>query len=225
MARDMEWARAFVPELTPSDIFRGITPITLGGVRFELPAGSIERDERWVATVDHAFSGMMEAARIAEDDTTSILKVMQASTDMLLDLLLDYDAEGVLPDRDTIRRIGRSHELVRAVFTLWIAANPTLAVAVMDAGTALMLSTSPEPTSGSQPSTDGLLDASGPSSPPHSSSPTSTPAKSASTAGSARASKRRASGQPSPATRRHTTAGAGRQARAARGAAASQAQT
>ena len=119
-----------MPALTPSDIFRGIVPVELGGQRFELPALSIEEDEEWARGLDGRLRGLLEGVREGENDQAAILAILTGANDQLLDALYAYDKSGVLPPRDGVKRLARAIDVLRGALTVWMSTNPTLAAAL-----------------------------------------------------------------------------------------------
>lgn len=64
-----------------------------------------------------------------EDDERKALEMLAAFSDRLLDFIYSYDVTGVLPERGDWERDAYPHELIRGVFEIQMAANPTLAFA------------------------------------------------------------------------------------------------
>jgi len=123
--------RDLLPQLSPLDVFRGIVPITFGEHRYELAALSMEEDERWIASLDGSLRSLLEGVQAGEEDPAALMAVLMTATPRLLDAVIAYDRDGILPPRDELRRQGRAIDALRAAVTIWVATNPTLAAAVM----------------------------------------------------------------------------------------------
>lgn len=128
--------REVLPVLSPVDIFRGVVPLTFGEHRYELAALSVAEDEAWIASLDTSLRSLLEGVRQGEDDTTAVMAVLMTTTDRWLDAVIAYDRDGVLPDKAELRRQGRAVDALRAALTIWVATNPTLAVALSVQATA-----------------------------------------------------------------------------------------
>lgn len=118
---------AFGVRIDPIDLFRGLIPVEFGGQRYYLRARTIEEDEAWAASLNEDHTGLLEAVRQGENDTSAIVAALMTATDQLLDAIYAYDTDGALPPREEIKRIARSVDPLRACMTIWVATNPTLA--------------------------------------------------------------------------------------------------
>lgn len=198
------------PTRSPADMIAGRVPVMLGGRTYNVPTLPRQASREWVARLDENFATLATALDNT-DATGDILTMLVAQTDALVDILLAYDRENVLPSRDEIDEIATDAEILYAVLEVWRAAHPLAGAVTSEAdkptsGSSLALSSSsPRPT-------DGDLTTSSEPSPTSSSSSTSMPPRTASTftpkPGSPKPSKPSGSARSSRRTPRHTADGA-----------------
>lgn len=144
-----------LPARSPSDILAGRIVITLGGREYVLPVLPRRAAREWLARLDGEFAGMADA--LSHADTPDILRLLASDTDRLYDVLLSYDAAGVLPQRDSEEDYATEAEILRAVLEVWAALHP-LAVALLAGSEDQPTSgTSSEPPRPSPAPTDGGL--------------------------------------------------------------------
>lgn len=140
----------FATERSIGDVLSGRLRLTFGGRVFELPVLSIAANRRWREGLEARLQPIVDAS--ASDDLETIVAALAVAEEDLLDVLLSYDQDHLLPPRDVLEEMARPHELFRAVMDVRAAANPLLGV-----GLALAAETTPSvsPTSMSSRSTNG----------------------------------------------------------------------
>lgn len=143
-----------LPPRSVEDILAERVRLTIGGQEYVLPSLTIDDNERWLAGLEAEFAALMSALDDAGDDMVSIVNTLTGDTDRLIDRLTDYDVTGVLPDRAAIRAGLTPIGLLRAVGSVWRAANPKVDIALAGLMTpGLRASVSRLPTSRRSPST------------------------------------------------------------------------
>lgn len=147
-----------VPERSAEDIFAGRVRLTFAGTTYELPTLVIEKEEAWLASIDSQFGGLLNGLSQAGNNTGAMVALLSGSQDKLLDLLYSYDETHVLPARPALRKVARSHELIKAVMEVWVAANPLVGIALQGLqtlGSSPTNGASPDATSSPPPATAG----------------------------------------------------------------------
>lgn len=111
-------------ERSALDVLQGRLPLWLGGQRYVLPVLTTGMNREWQATLDASLDPLIENERpLAE-----VLSALESID--LLGLVYSYDVAGVLPPRAEIEDGIYPHELLKAVFEVRQATNPTVAFAV-----------------------------------------------------------------------------------------------
>lgn len=141
-----------LPQRSAADILAGRIRVILGGATYDLPVLPRRAGREWIATLDARFAGL--AAALSNAEAPEILRMLAAETDALYDVLLTYDAGGVLPRRDSPEDFATEAEILRAVLEVWAALHP-LAVSLVAASESPTSGRSAGSTSSSRPSTAG----------------------------------------------------------------------
>ena len=144
---------SLVPERSVEDILTGRIRLVLGGKPYELPVRSIRANREWQETLQSDLQGLLTAVASAGDDAAGILDHLLAADVQLLDLLVSYDADGVLPPRDELEGIVRPNELLLAVIGVWRAASPLADIGLVMMNAPASSPSPAEPTS--SPPTNG----------------------------------------------------------------------
>jgi hypothetical protein len=123
------------------DILSRTVRITLGGKEYSLPVRSIKANREWLAKVNGQTVALLKGLDTSGDDLGALMGLLGNQIDPLIDLLLAYDSEGVLPTRDEIESIepDASLDVLEAVQGVWRAANPLVGTSItsMTTGEAL----------------------------------------------------------------------------------------
>lgn len=139
-----------------ADIAAGRVRLTFGGTTYTLPVRSIRANREWKEALDGRLAGMLAVLTTAGEDTSAVLLALSGATGPMLDALVDYDHQHVLPPRDVLEDMAAELQVVRAIAEVWLAANPLLVVA---ATTLVNRPTEPsdpsKPTSSPPPRTGG----------------------------------------------------------------------
>lgn len=139
------------PTLSLADIFANRVRVRLGGITYDLPVRNIEDNERWVRSLEGRLAAVAGAIQ-ATDAKPEILRLLLAEHEAAYELLLSYDASGVLPPADEIARLATSNEILNAVLLIWQAADPKAAAGLVTGVTNSTpqgrTSSSPLPTAG-----------------------------------------------------------------------------
>lgn len=141
------------PERSAEAILSRTVRVVLNDTEYVLPVLRIAGNRRWKAELDAATIGLVEGLEAGGNDIAAILGIFGSQTDLLLDLLLSYDVDHVLPSREVIEETAYDVELVQAVREVWRAANPLAVTGVEMVATPTPDSspptnTSPRPTAG-----------------------------------------------------------------------------
>lgn len=122
-ARIAQMMPEVVPTRSAADILAGRVRIALGGTTHELPVLPRGPARRWLEQLDARFA-TLTASLNAAPDTPAIMVLLSAETDALYDMLLSYDAGGVLPSRDEIDETATDAQILHAVLEVWRAVHP-----------------------------------------------------------------------------------------------------
>ena len=120
-----------LPDRSAEDIFAGRIRLTIAGKEYQLRTLVIADEEEWLASVDASpLAGLFGG--IPNDNAAAMaLLVSPAASDHLLNILGDYDREGILPPKEELRRTARPIEIVTAVLEVWQAAHPLLGISLI----------------------------------------------------------------------------------------------
>lgn len=209
---------ALLPERSAEDIVSGIVRIRLGEREYALPELPMEATDSWAASIDSSLVGLLGIVdKLGETSGLAPLFVRAREFEgELLDTLLAYDAEHVLPPREELRRIATHTQVLFAVMGVWATtASPlgALVLGIVRAVPTTSDSAEREPISGSLATLASNLATSVDGSPGDSSStPPRTPSDEPTPSSSAPSSPP-VSDTSSPTTERPTTPGGGRHRR------------
>jgi len=98
--------------------------LTIGGTEYVLPVLPMRASRDWEERLDGALVGLLAMVRDEGDDVAALLQALSESPWPFIDLLLEYDRTGVLPDRDTIYSVETEMGLLCATLEVWRAAHP-----------------------------------------------------------------------------------------------------
>lgn len=140
-------ARLIPARRSAEDIFAGHVRLVLGGEEFVVPVRSRKANREWLVALDGRLAALLDSLEVL-DDEAEVLALLFGATDAFLDALLSYDAEGVLPPRETIDERATDIEIMTAVMEVWRAAHPLAAIAL---GLAPSVPSTPSPASTPSP--------------------------------------------------------------------------
>lgn len=202
---------ALLPERTAEDIVSGIVRVRLGSAEYALPELAMEPTDAWAARLDDGLVGLL--GLIDRLGTTAQLAplFLQARSfeSELLDTLIAYDEQHVLPPKADLRKSVTHTQILFAVMGVWATtASPLGALVVeMVRQSATSDSSEPVPTSGLRETLGSLQATSDPDSPTGSSSTPSRTSTADSRPTSSGRSTRRGSGTSPRTTKRPTRSG------------------
>ncbi len=113
-----------MPERSAADVLAGIVRIWLGGTAYELTVLPRAASRRWLESLEGRFAALAVTLEQAGDDAPTILTALLTETDALYDMLLSYDAGGVLPPRAEVDEVATDAQILHAVLEVWRAVNP-----------------------------------------------------------------------------------------------------
>lgn len=156
-----------LPERSAQDILAAEVHVTFGRkpeVRYTLPVLSIAENREWKANLEGGLVALLST--IDEmDDMGGIMAAFTTVSPQLLQAIIEYDVDAVLPPLAVLERQASDPQVLRAVLAIWSAANPFAQVAVaamqqapdqlVPATAAPPASTSSTPTNGRRRSTAG----------------------------------------------------------------------
>lgn len=159
--------RALLPERSVEDVLSGVLTIRLGPSRFALKVLVIDKADEWRASFAEKGNHLLSGFGDNFASLTGGLAFMASQTPVMLELLHEYDADGVLPDDEWIRSHVSEPELIRAFMLVLAASYPFVATvleilaanpdslklvlqefATSQPGSGSPSTTSPEPTAG-----------------------------------------------------------------------------
>ncbi len=135
-------------------ILAGRARITLGGQDYLLPDLANRPNREWLESIDGRLRGLLEAVDAANDDLPAIMSALQGASEELLDVLIAYDAHGILPAREVLDETATPREILLGVLGVWQAANPLVGIALAGIASGIR-SQLPAPTSSSPTPTAG----------------------------------------------------------------------
>jgi hypothetical protein len=143
----------FALERSIEDVLAGRLRVVLGGKAFILPVRSIASNRRWVDSLDAKLSSLLATVSTSGDYATLVGAVESIEPENLLDLVIAYDEDGVLPARDELLELARPHELLQALKAIRRVQNPLADVGLVAAFGAS--AGTPSPASTSSPHRNG----------------------------------------------------------------------
>jgi hypothetical protein len=148
------------PRRSAEDILSRTVRVSLGGIEYPLRVRSIAANREWRQSLDLATRSFLADAD--EDDLAGLYDRLAAHADVLLDALLAYDTEGILPTAAEIEAIepDATLDIVFAIREVWAAANPLLGISSQSSPASMLMSPFFPPSSSPPPSGDGDPDSS-----------------------------------------------------------------
>jgi hypothetical protein len=140
------------------DILAERVRITLAKREYVLPVLPMGPEAEWKASLDAGFNAILAAVG---GDAEAAIALLSEHGDKLLDALIAYDRDGILPPREAILAEASQIEVIRAALEVRQSATPlvVIALAVMMAG--LQANGSSQPSSSPPRSTAGRRGRSG----------------------------------------------------------------
>lgn len=141
---------AELPERRIEDVLAGILRVTLGGETYVLPVRSIASNRRWLESLEAREGALLAAVGTAGNDLEALTAAIVGSdigAQELLDLVIAYDEDHILPPRDQLEEVARPHELLHAVGDIRRVENPLADAGLAAASSAIGGRPSPVPTS------------------------------------------------------------------------------
>ncbi len=119
-----------LPRRSAGDILSRTVTVTLGGQEYSLLVRSIADNRAWRLALDEATVHLLDG--LETDELSAVYDLLSGQIEVMIDLLLSYDTEGVLPTREAIEAIepDASIEVIDAVREVWLAANPLVAASL-----------------------------------------------------------------------------------------------
>jgi hypothetical protein len=117
-----------LPVRSVADILSGRIQIVLGGIPYIIHVLPRRASREWIAKLDQRFADVTMALDKAENDAPKILALLTAHTDYMIQMLREYDVEGVLPNDEFIETYATDGEILAGMVEVWRAANPLAAI-------------------------------------------------------------------------------------------------
>jgi len=146
------------------DVLAGVIRFTLGGRPFAMAALPMGPHDRWQEGLDRGLQGSFDAIPDAGPAVVrSLTAAFRANREQLLDALIAYDRDNVLPARDEIRELATQQDIIMAIREVRAVGGDPLAVSALSALSAPQRSRTANngsthgsgPSNGSLPSTAG----------------------------------------------------------------------
>lgn len=118
--------RALLPSRDPEDVLAGRIRFALGDQMIELAVLPIRLNRTWKEKCSEQLSLALSFAR-TDLDTAGLLNALSGMTDRQLDLLIAYDVDHQLPERDWIEDHATEAQALRAFLAVLAAAFPFVA--------------------------------------------------------------------------------------------------
>ena len=154
-----------IEELPPAersidDVLAGLIRFTLGGQPFAMAVLPMGAHDRWQDGLDASMQASFTAVPESGPGVVKgLTAAFRANREQLLDALIAYDRDGVLPSRDEIRELATQQDIISAIREVRAVGGDPLAVSALSALSAVNRRRR-HPTNGSTP-------ASGPSNGSH----------------------------------------------------------
>jgi hypothetical protein len=117
-----------LPVRSVADILSGRIQIVLGGIPYIIHVLPRRASREWIAKLDQRFADVTMALDKAGNDAPKILALLTAHTDYMVQMLREYDVEGVLPNDEFIETYATDGEILAGMVEVWRAANPLAAI-------------------------------------------------------------------------------------------------
>lgn len=127
---------SLLPPQSVEDVIAKRVRVTVGEVEYTLPVKSVRAHREWEERLDVELVSLLNTVREDGDDVAAILRALSESPGRFIDLLLSYDDGSALPDRDTIEATETEMGILLAVFEVWRAAHPLVAIGIESFATA-----------------------------------------------------------------------------------------
>lgn len=141
------------------DVMAGLIRFTLGGRPFAMVALPMAAHDRWQDGVDQRLQGAIGSVDPADRAGLyrGLAEAFRTNEDALLEALVAYDRDRVLPPVEEIRELATRAEIIRAIQEVRaVGGDPLGTAALMRLPTPTTSSPpAPEPTNGARPSTGG----------------------------------------------------------------------
>ena len=98
--------------------------VRLGGETYTLRVKTMRAQREWEETLDVQLVRLLQLVQSDGDDVEALIRALSESAWPFIDLLVSYDAEDVLPDRDTIDSTETEMGLLIALLEVWRAGHP-----------------------------------------------------------------------------------------------------
>jgi hypothetical protein len=127
------------------DVLAGVIRFTLGGRPFAMATLPMAAHDAWQDGLDDGLSTSFESV---PDSGPGVVKGLEtafrANRDRLLDALIAYDRDGVLPPRDEIREIATQQDIIAAIREVRAVGGDPLAASALSALSVLRTPTKPK---------------------------------------------------------------------------------
>ena len=148
------------------DVLAGLIRFTLGGQPFAMAALPMGAHDRWQDGLDQKLQASLDAVPVPTSGPAlarTLSTAFRAQREQLLDALIAYDRDGVLPTREEIRELATQQDVIAAIREVRAVGGDPLAVSALSALRVLQRSPTANngstpafaPSSGSPPSTGG----------------------------------------------------------------------
>jgi hypothetical protein len=121
-------------ERSMDDVLLGLIRFTLGGRPFAMAALPMGPHDRWQEGLDQRLQASFDAVPDSGlAIVRSITAAFRANREQLLDALIAYDRDGVLPSRDEIRELATQQDIIAAIREVRAVGGDPLAVSALTA--------------------------------------------------------------------------------------------
>lgn len=134
------------------DVLAGVIRFSLGGRPFAMAVLPMGPHDRWQDGLDQTMQASFEAIPNAGPDVVKALgSAFRANRDQMLDALIAYDRDGVLPTREEIRELATQQDIIYAIREVRAVGGDPLAVSALSALSVATQQQRRYPSNGSMP--------------------------------------------------------------------------
>lgn len=121
--------RSLLPERAVEDVLTGTLRMHFGPSEFTLPVLTIEKADAWRESLTKQFA-VVVAALEGQTSAAGVLAFLGSHTPSMMELLHEYDSDGLLPDDGWIRSHATEPDILRAFMLVMAASFPFIAAAL-----------------------------------------------------------------------------------------------
>lgn len=116
--------KSLLPPRSVEDIVAERVVVVLDGVGYALPVRPMRAHREWEERLDLDFIRLLRTVIDEDEDVGALFRAISESPFAFIETLVAYDAEGILPDAETIFDTATEWQLFLAIAEVWRAGHP-----------------------------------------------------------------------------------------------------